>query len=966
MSEFLVERATKRIKDLKLEQRLLVLRIIDIQSNLRLTDKVTRKQSRELDLIYKGVTRLTDIESAIRFNEEILEEHSVQNMFVPRSPRKNQKSGQNTDPDTPSKRQRSDTPDIEVKKRRENKNKKGVVLKPTQFQRNPELVEQVSGAASMTDLPIVSTPSADSIETFHTQNIPFTSSESVTSETSSTLISETLKSFRRDQDGANSMLAQRGQSPNQRLPQSMLGEILVSSETNTTSVLSKPRMAFDPNSNEEIHLPPWSMPDPRQFNAFEGPPSYTSLCRESRFGDLSPLRAPIHYSPSSQEIKATKEKMGNLKQFLDQQNMGAVRKTIHQLPINENTNDIHPSKLSKTPRVSSVPSQLNNPYNKQITTHPRQTRGESVGTIIDTSVEQSVQVDERKNIPESVINLVLDSQHIIATKPPAHPHTSQRPNIRTNPNYVSVRDKNPYLANVRTPTEFTHLAQPTENHSQASAQMGDQTLFCYEQMPPQLQMCDPRTQNTDQLCEPIRSHRTPQVNLNVPNQNINFHNHQPEYFQQQSQNQNSNFYSHNQNPNLHSQNNSHGMWPNYIQNLERIQPDIPAYGQHERMDNRVPNSYRDENYAMNYENNGPRNRSNTQGRAIQNERARETFLRRLRIIPKFNGESFKDLKDFLDIVNTLYQSCTNHCEELELFEHVFLQLRGEAKTVAVEFEDWPSISAALQSHFAYLSNQDILISKLDNLHQEPKESLSEYSERVRKLLRERNSTYTHLSDEQKKEHNRTARKAFAKGLRDNRLKDRLLIRGASSLEDAIAYSIEAENDTMTQVPNNELFCRACKNIGHRERDCRRRMDDNTMINSFVSALRSFSINANRTPSNNRPQMPNNRNTNFLNRNNFNKQPNFQQPNVNRNSNFVPNRQPFTPKENTQFSNNNQSNRQRPQGNQPGQMASNSQPRQRGNFFYDQEEVSDSEPQYESESSDIEEDEEQEQISESEN
>lgn len=63
----------------------------------------------------------------------------------------------------------------------------------------------------------------------------------------------------------------------------------------------------------------------------------------------------------------------------------------------------------------------------------------------------------------------------------------------------------------------------------------------------------------------------------------------------------------------------------------------------------------------------------------QNIRARESFLRRLRLIPVFNGETFQSLRDFIDITDTLYVSCVNDIESRELIEHIILQLRGEAK-----------------------------------------------------------------------------------------------------------------------------------------------------------------------------------------------------------------------------------------------------------------------------------------------
>lgn len=282
-----------------------------------------------------------------------------------------------------------------------------------------------------------------------------------------------------------------------------------------------------------------------------------------------------------------------------------------------------------------------------------------------------------------------------------------------------------------------------------------------------------------------------------------------------------------------------------------------------------------------------------------------------------------------------------------------MQLRGEAKQNALRHNDWPSIASALSDQFSYLSNQEIIISQLDNLHQEQKETLSEYAERARKLLKQRNSTYNFLSDEQKKEHNRTARKAFARGLKDNKLRERLLIRGA--LEDTIAYSIEAENDTMSQVPNNELFCRSCRNIGHREKDCKRRLNETSMINSFVSALRTFSINTDRSMNNrpinlnnqrlnmnsNRPPLLNSQNTPMYNRNVPPNNRNMTRPNMYNNGNNSAN---------NRFNNNQTTNQNRPTNN--NQNAQNQQNRQINNIYFEDDEQSDSEENYESDSSEV--------------
>lgn len=128
--------------------------------------------------------------------------------------------------------------------------------------------------------------------------------------------------------------------------------------------------------------------------------------------------------------------------------------------------------------------------------------------------------------------------------------------------------------------------------------------------------------------------------------------------------------------------------------------------------------------------------------------------------------------------------------------------------------------------------------------------MTAYSERARKLLQEKNATYDYLTAEQKEEHNRLAKKAFAKGIKDIKLKDRMLTRDATSLEDAIAYAIESENEKSFQISQNELFCRFCRMNGHREAECRRKNPNTDGINTLISVLQSIGSN--------RPNFRNNR------------------------------------------------------------------------------------------------------------
>lgn len=842
MSAHITDKTRKRIKELELEKKLLLLRTIDLQTNTRFSERQTREQEHNFKLIENSGKRLIEIENALSHNRNIIIQSTLpldNRMFgLQRTPTNDKKDNSN------EKREHSPQQEQPVKKSKSDKTNitaQKIPTVSTQSQQNPQ-------------------------------------------ETNPNSRESDISQHQESNSQATSRVSRKPPSKPDILATTSKDDSIISS-------LPKPNRAFEQTIEAGFPLSMDPNQDPTLLFAFEGP-AHQKLDIPS-----------IKYIPTRQEIEKNREKIENLKQFIEQQKSGAIPKTFQKSALDEYVNEPHPTKMRSVPRT--VPRSIQF-QSSQYTKKPSFQRVNEPMT------------DLQESASDKDINVVSDASHYgcrtIVDKPP----------LRQN-----VDVQNSQTVETKFLEQNTTRNQDNMETMHQKSQLGSTNYLNLEhaQLPAN------------------QSSKYWEQNVSIPIQQTEA---QQSYDPQSQNGQN---------------------WPNYWQNLNNLLREnighyqsndirnfsrIPSYAQQERNPyNQIPQEWNQLPHAFERE---QQNQSNRIARNSRNdphhheERARETFLRRLRMIPKFNGDSFRELRDFVDIVNTLYNSCFNQTEETELFEHIFLQLRGEAKQIALRHDDWPTIASALESHFAYLSNQEILISQLDNLHQEQKESLSEYAERARKLLRERNSTYSLLSEEQKREHNRTARKAFAKGLRENRLRERLLIRGASSLEDAIAYSIEAENDTATQVANNELFCRACRNIGHRERDCRRRTNDTNVINSFVSALRSFSINANRMPLNNRPMNLNNRNPNIMNRNNFSRPqiPNTQNANLPLNNRS--NNRSAESGNNNRF--NNQTNRQ-PQTNQTRQTSANNQSRQVNSFFYEENDMSDEETQFEEENSETE-------------
>lgn len=329
------------------------------------------------------------------------------------------------------------------------------------------------------------------------------------------------------------------------------------------------------------------------------------------------------------------------------------------------------------------------------------------------------------------------------------------------------------------------------------------------------------------------------------------------------------------NPNIHSSSsdntNSHNSFKNQNLNTDNSQRFSFFRNSSTSNTNQLPSnqnsfskqssqSTQNQNQIQSTQNmNQPQPNQNTQRNDNQDrtEGCRKNFLKQLKSIPTFSGETREKLTDFIDTCDILRTFCSNEIEYVELLMQIKIQLRGEARSATKNDVEWETIKQNLTTHFGYLSNRDIINSKLENLRQEPKESLSDYAERTRKLLIEKDRSYNDISADQKSEHNRIARKAFSRGILDSKLRDKMLLRGSNSLEESVSYAIEFDNDNLSVVPNNELFCKFCKTPGHRERDCRKKDQNNSQFGQFISAIQSMNIS-----NQNRSLRNNNNNQNF--------------------------------------------------------------------------------------------------------
>lgn len=273
-----------------------------------------------------------------------------------------------------------------------------------------------------------------------------------------------------------------------------------------------------------------------------------------------------------------------------------------------------------------------------------------------------------------------------------------------------------------------------------------------------------------------------------------------------------------------------------------------------------------------------------QSNQTQDAQCRKSFMKYLDNIPLFSGDSREDLMNFIEICDTIDAFCSNEYEYAEFITKISFQLRGEARSVLSTDTDWMNIKERLKSKFKYLSNRTVLDSQIENLRQEKDESLVKYADRARKLLNEKNKSFYSLSEEQKEEHDRIARKSFARGISNQKLRDVMITQGAHSLEEIIGRSLDVDNEVNNSIARREMICTFCKNIGHREVECRSKENGNSPMGQLASALSRLISNTGNTPNNNfRGNNNNNFGGNNQGRNNDNNGYGQNRQNSNRNS-----------------------------------------------------------------------------------
>lgn len=77
---------------------------------------------------------------------------------------------------------------------------------------------------------------------------------------------------------------------------------------------------------------------------------------------------------------------------------------------------------------------------------------------------------------------------------------------------------------------------------------------------------------------------------------------------------------------------------------------------------------------------------------------RKSFMKHLREIPIFNGESYQKLNEFIEIADVLYGESQNEAEDREFYTNVALKLRSEARAIYhQQMDNWINMKIALRA-----------------------------------------------------------------------------------------------------------------------------------------------------------------------------------------------------------------------------------------------------------------------------
>lgn len=219
------------------------------------------------------------------------------------------------------------------------------------------------------------------------------------------------------------------------------------------------------------------------------------------------------------------------------------------------------------------------------------------------------------------------------------------------------------------------------------------------------------------------------------------------------------------------------------------------------------------------------------------ERNERKFERELNKIPEFSGDSKKNLDRFVTASSIVYHKIRTEEQSNSFYDEILRKTSGSALATVERMVGmrWIDIESALRRRFAYLTvNSDVLRSKIEALKQNKNENIHDFSKRTRTLVNERIKSYDVITTDLEREIEKSALKCFQRGITNEKVRDRVINMGASTLDGAFQNALEVEADMSFEVNKRDFYCKICSITGHKTSDCKK--NDQSEMARFTSAL----------------------------------------------------------------------------------------------------------------------------------
>lgn len=255
---------------------------------------------------------------------------------------------------------------------------------------------------------------------------------------------------------------------------------------------------------------------------------------------------------------------------------------------------------------------------------------------------------------------------------------------------------------------------------------------------------------------------------------------------------------------------------------------------------------------------------------LQNDREEKKerkFERELNKIPEFSGDSKKNLDRFLTASSIAYNKINNQEQSDAFYDEILRKTSGSALSTIERLvgSRWNEIEAALRRRFAYLTvNSDVLRSKIEALKQNKNENMHDFAKRARVLVNERIKSYDEMTPALEREIEKSALKCFQRGIYQEKIRERVINMGASTLDGTFQNALEIEADMSFEVNKRDFYCKNCSITGHKTSDCKK--NDQSDMARLTGALEKLANVKQRRGDFNKQS---NTNSNFSNKNDAN-------------------------------------------------------------------------------------------------